>query len=83
MPTNGHLPKEVYLFERRPWNQRWFLFLLCGLLVAVDYLTVPYQVFPFFFIFPVMLVAWNWGFWRAAVYAAMGLAGVEVDKMPN
>ena len=69
MPTTANLPKDVYLFERPPWNQRWFLFLLCVLFVTLDYLSLPYQIFPFFFIFPAMLAAWNLGFWRAAVYA--------------
>lgn len=65
------MPMNARLFERPPWNQRWFLYLLAGLLIAVDYLVLPNQLFPLLFIFPVMLAAWNRGFWRAAVFTVV------------
>jgi K+-sensing histidine kinase KdpD len=76
MPASEKSPKEVYRFERAPWNQRRLLLLLCSLLVVLDYRTLPYQIFPFLFIFPVMLAAWNRGFWPAAG-CALVLAGTR------
>lgn len=52
---------EAPVFERGLWNRGWFMALLCAVFVAVDWELVPLAVFPFVFVFPVMLVAWNRG----------------------
>ncbi len=46
-------------FERGLWNRAWFIILLCLVFVEVDWELVPLTMFPFIFIFPVMLAAWN------------------------
>jgi hypothetical protein len=49
-------------FEHGLWNRAWFILLLCAAFVEIDWELVPLGVFPFVFIFPVMLAAWNRGF---------------------
>jgi hypothetical protein len=48
-------------FERGLWQRSWFILLLCFIAVEVDWELVPLSVFPFLYIFPVMLAAWNHG----------------------
>ena len=43
--------------------------LLCLVFVALDWNLVPLHIFPFVFIFPVMLVAWNRDLWLVALCA--------------
>jgi K+-sensing histidine kinase KdpD len=43
------------------WNRIWFMLLVCVAFWELDWEMVPVAVFPFVFIFPVMLVAWNRG----------------------
>jgi hypothetical protein len=50
---------DVPEFERGLWNRPWFMAILCLAFVEIDWEMVPLKVFPFVFIFPLMLVAWN------------------------
>lgn len=51
----------VTIFERGLWNRSWFIVVLCLAFAAIDWELVPLAIFPFVFIFPVMLAAWNRG----------------------
>jgi K+-sensing histidine kinase KdpD len=62
-------PPDAPVFERGLWGRTWFMILLCLVFVALDWELVPLQVFPFIFIFPVMLVAWNRPLWLSTVCA--------------
>jgi hypothetical protein len=64
-------PPDAPAFERGLWNRAWFMILLCLVFVALDWELVPLQVFPFVFIFPVMLVAWNRFLWLSAGCAGL------------
>jgi hypothetical protein len=46
-------------FERGLWSRPWFIAILCLAFVEIDWEMVPLKVFPFVFVFPLMLVAWN------------------------
>ena len=53
-------PQETLnAFEKAPWNHRWMWYLLAGAVLAADYFTSAYLLFPIFFIIPVLLVAWH------------------------
>lgn len=52
-------PAEAPWFERGLWNRSWFMIALCLAFVELDWELVPLAVFPFVFVFPVMLLAWN------------------------
>ncbi|HEV2694640.1 MAG TPA: hypothetical protein VG347_17225 [Verrucomicrobiae bacterium] len=52
-------PPDAPVFERGLWSRTWFMVLLCLVFVALDWELVPLQVFPFVFVFPLMLIAWN------------------------
>src|ERR1700712_62991 len=58
---------DVPVFERGLWNRTWFMLLLCLVVVALDWELVPLSVFPFVFVFPVMLVAWNRNLWLSVI----------------
>jgi hypothetical protein len=63
------LPPDAPVFERGLWSRTWFMILLCLVFVALDWNLVPLHIFPFVFIFPVMLVAWNRNLWLTALCA--------------
>lgn len=48
-----------FLWNRKPWNQRWFWCVLATLALAVHYFMGSSVAFPFFFIVPIMLAAWH------------------------
>jgi hypothetical protein len=52
-------PAKIPVFERGLWCRGWFIALLCVVFVELDWELVPLAVFPFVFVFPVMLAAWN------------------------
>jgi hypothetical protein len=54
-------PPSEYFFERFPWNNRWVLFSIALLLACSDFLARPVVLFPFLFVIPVALMAWNCG----------------------
>ena len=54
-------PLETPPFENGLWNRAWFMLLLCLVFVVLDWEFVPVAIFPFIFIFPLMLAAWNRG----------------------
>jgi hypothetical protein len=62
-------PPDAPVFERGLWSRTWFMVLLCLVFVALDWELVPLQVFPFVFIFPLMLVAWNRAAWLSILCA--------------
>lgn len=64
-------PPEPPVFERGLWNQGWFMLVLCLAFLEIDWELVPLVVFPFVFIFPVMLVAWNRGLGLALLCCAV------------
>lgn len=70
-PSAPPPPPELPAFERGLWNRTWFMVLLCLVFVALDWELVPLKVFPFIFIFPVMLVAWNRPVWLSALGAGI------------
>ena len=70
-------PEETPPFERGLWRRAWFILLLSLALVAIDWELVSLKVFPFVFIFPVMLAAWNHRL-RFAVLFAVGLSLTRV-----
>jgi len=73
MPLPSFNQTELPPFERGLWQRAWFIVLLCLTLVAVDWEMVPLKVFPFVFIFPLMLAAWNRSL-PFAVFCAVGLS---------
>lgn len=54
-------PSSEYFFERSPWNNRKVLFLVALLMACSDFLAGPIVFFPFLFVIPVALMAWNCG----------------------
>ncbi len=54
-------PSDAPPFERGLWRRAWFVLVLCLAAVEVDWELVPLTIFPFLYIFPVMLAAWNHG----------------------
>lgn len=68
--------------EKGLWNRGWFMAILCLAFVEIDWEMVPLAIFPFVFIFPVMLVAWNRGFSLALTASAlMSLSRVAHDYL--
>ena len=65
------IPNQMVVlpFERGLWNRSWFIILLCLVFIGVDWELVPLVVFPFVFIFPLMLAAWNRGLFFPVVCA--------------
>ena len=55
-----------FWFERRPWNRLTTVLAVAGLMLLADWLTGPYIRFPALFILPVLIAAWNQGFFAAA-----------------
>ena len=70
---NGPPPQlpSGYFFERYPWNNRQVLFFIALVMACSDFLAGPVVLFPFLFIIPVALMAWNCGLrtalWLGAV----------------
>ena len=64
-------PPSEYFFERAPWNDKRVLFLIALLMSSCDFLAGPIVFFPFLFVIPVALMAWNCGLrtalWLGAV----------------
>lgn len=54
-------PPSEYFFERFPWNNQWVLFSMALLLACNDFLAAPIALFPFLFVIPLALMAWNCG----------------------
>jgi K+-sensing histidine kinase KdpD len=73
MPPSNSLRVDVPQFERGLWNRAWFILLLCLAFVAIDWELVPMKMFPFVFIFPLMLAAWNFSL-RFAILCAVALS---------
>jgi len=82
-PTNFPPPAanqpEVFVFERGLWNRAWFMVLLCVVFVTLDWVLVPVWVFPFIFVFPVMLVAWN----RSLLFAVICASVLSLTRMAH
>jgi K+-sensing histidine kinase KdpD len=70
-------PPETPVFEHGLWNRAWFIVLISLALAAADWELVSLKVFPFIFIFPVMLAAWNRRL-RIAILFAVGLSLTRV-----
>jgi K+-sensing histidine kinase KdpD len=73
MPAIPPFQPQAPVFERGLWSRAWFIVLLCLALAAVDWELIPLKVFPFVFIFPLMLAAWN-GSLPFAFICAVGLS---------
>lgn len=56
-----HQPPSEYFFERYPWNDKRVLFCIALLMACCDFLAGPIIFFPFLFVIPVALMAWNCG----------------------
>ena len=72
-PKFPPLSPDAPVFERGLWGRAWFIVLLCLALAAVDWELMPLKVFPFIFVFPLMLAAWN-GSLPFALICAVGLS---------
>jgi len=72
-PKFPPLSPDAPVFERGLWGRAWFIVLLCLALAAVDWELIPLKVFPFVFVFPLMLAAWNRGL-PFAMVCAVGLS---------
>lgn len=59
MAKANNRPGGLLLFEQGLWNRLWFMLVVCVAFWELDWELVPVAVFPFVFIFPIMLVAWN------------------------
>ena len=73
------IPPDAPAFERGLWNRAWFIVLLCLALVAVDWELVPFKVFPFILIFPLMLAAWN----RSLKFALVCAVGLSLTRLAH
>ena len=79
MPDPAFKPAELPAFERGLWNRAWFIILLCLVFAAVDWEMMPLKVFPFIFVFPLMLAAWN----RSLPFALVCAAGLSVTRLSH
>lgn len=59
-------------FQRPPWSHSWVWFVLSAVILVADYLCEWILLFPIFFVFPVILAAWN-GARREAIGIAIFL----------
>jgi len=64
-------PSDIPPFESGLWNRGWFMIVLCLAFIILDWEYVPLVIFPFIFIFPLMLVAWNRRMWFATLCTAL------------
>jgi hypothetical protein len=64
---------ETYAFERGLWNRWWFIIMLCAAFAGLDWELISQLIFPFVFVFPLMLAAWNRGI-TFTLFCAAGLA---------
>lgn len=71
IPPPDSVPADLPPFERGLWARTWFMALLCCVFVGLDWELLPLAVFPFVFVFPVMLVAWNRPLWQSAICAGL------------
>jgi hypothetical protein len=55
------------------------MFLLCLVFMALDWELVPLAVFPFVFVFPMMLVAWN----RGLFFSILGAGGLSLTRVAH
>ena len=77
VPTS--IPAKVLPFERGLWNRAWFIILLCLAFVGLDWELVPLKVFPFVFIFPLMLAAWN----RSLTFALVCAGALSLTRLAH
>jgi K+-sensing histidine kinase KdpD len=70
---------ETPVFERGLWHRAWFIVLLCLAFLAVDWELVPMKIFPFVFIFPLMLAAWN----RSLKFALACAVALAVTRLAH
>jgi len=75
MPTSADVPP----FERGLWNRAWFIVLVCLAFVAVDWELVPLKIFPFVFVFPLMLAAWN----RSLKFALVCAVALSLTRLAH
>ncbi len=77
------LPKfnqaELPVFERGLWSRAWFIVLLCLVFAGVDWEMMPLKVFPFIFVFPLMLAAWN----RSLPFALICAVGLSLTRLSH
>lgn len=78
-PVIPSLKPDVPAFERGLWSRAWFIVLLCLALAAVDWELIPLKVFPFVFIFPLMLAAWN----RNLPFALICAVGLSLTRLAH
>jgi hypothetical protein len=70
---------ELPPFERGLWKRGWFILLLALAFAAIDWELIPLRVFPFVFIFPLMLAAWN----RSLPFAMICAVGLSLTRIAH
>jgi hypothetical protein len=70
-------PESASVFERGLWSRAWFIILVSLALATVDWELISIRLFPFVFIFPVMLAAWN----RSLPFAIICAAGLSLTRI--
>lgn len=70
-------PGGPLMFEQGLWNRTWFMLIVCVAFWELDWELVPVTFFPFVFIFPVMLVAWN----RGLTLALLGCLAFSLSRV--
>ncbi len=79
MPIPTFSQPDQPVFERGLWSRAWFIILLCLALAAVDWELIPLKIFPFVFIFPLMLAAWN----RSLPFAMICAVGLSLTRLSH
>ncbi|HEY5344720.1 MAG TPA: hypothetical protein VIK62_00065 [Verrucomicrobiae bacterium] len=79
MPLPTFNQAELPTFERGLWSRAWFIVLLCLVFAAVDWELMPLKIFPFIFIFPLMLAAWN----RSLPFALICAVGLSLTRLAH
>ncbi|MEI8288718.1 MAG: hypothetical protein WCH99_04550 [Verrucomicrobiota bacterium] len=70
---------QILPFERGLWNRSWFIIVLCLVFIEVDWELVPLKMFPFIFIFPVMLAAWN----RSLIFTTVAVMSLSLTRLTH
>jgi len=79
VPLPSFNQAELPPFERGLWSRAWFIVLLCLVFAGVDWELMPLKIFPFIFVFPLMLAAWN----RSLPFALICALGLSLTRLSH